>query len=219
MKRWLAGTLFIALVVSMSAGQAPNPIAQQGQAAAQSSAGLKAGTTPRGHGVFTVELTKALNSKKLRQGDQVEAQLTGSITLPSGAIVPRGADVLGHITEAKARSKSDAESALGITFDAVLRPGGQQTAIQGIIRAVAPNPNAPTSGSNRDLYGVDLNAVPTHSVANTLNAPSIPLLNEQSTGVLGIANLQLGSGGVLTSSGKEVKLDSGTRILLDVTMQ
>jgi hypothetical protein len=150
----------------------------------------------------------------------VEAKLTGSITLPSGATVPRGTKVLGHVTEAKARSKSNAESVLGIVFDQIIQPGGGETKIKGVIRAVAPNPNVATPpGTIRDLYGVDLAAATTASVATTLNAPSVPLLNEQSTGVLGISSLQLGPGGVLTSSGKEVKLDSGTRMLLNVTIQ
>jgi hypothetical protein len=203
----------------MSAGQAPNPIAQQGQAAAQSSAGLKAGTTPRGHGVFTVELTKALNSKKLRRGDQVEAKLTGSITLPSGAIVPRGANVLGHITEAEARSKNDAESALGIVFDRIAPPEGRETPIKGIILAAAPNPNPRTGARGITDSYINLAEATSKSAVSTLRQPSIPLLNDDSRGVLGIENLQLRPDGVFTFSGAEVKLISGTRMLLGVTVQ
>jgi hypothetical protein len=35
---------------------------------------------------------------------------------------------------------------------------------------------------------------------------------------MGIKNLQLGANGVFISSGNEVKLDSGIRLLLEVTM-
>jgi hypothetical protein len=40
------------------------------------------------------------------------------------------------------------------------------------------------------------------------------MLTEESTGVLGIKNLELSSDGTLTSTNKEIKLDSGTRMLL-----
>jgi len=40
------------------------------------------------------------------------------------------------------------------------------------------------------------------------------LLNAQSMGVLGIRNLQMDKDSVLTTPGKEVKLDSGTQMLI-----
>jgi hypothetical protein len=42
----------------------------------------------------------------------------------------------------------------------------------------------------------------------------VPLLNEQSVGVLGIKSLRLGADGVLTSDQKTVKLDSGMQIMV-----
>jgi len=49
--------------------------------------------------------------------------------------------VIGHVTESKARSKGDTESALAINFDKIIRTGGE-TPIKSVIQAVAPNPNA-----------------------------------------------------------------------------
>ncbi len=210
------GTLFASLAVSVFMMLALSPAAHAGQAATQSSTKPTAGVT-KAHGTFTVELVKALDSKKLKEGDAVEAKLTGGITLPSGSTVPRGAKVLGHVTEAKARVKNDAQSSLGISFDKIAWPGGD-TAIHGVIQAMAPNPNEEiTTGDYIGYHGLD-EATTKPPKPDTRRGP-VPLLNDTSQGVLGTTNMQLGGGGVLTSTGKDIKLDSGTRMLLNVTMQ
>jgi hypothetical protein len=216
--RWFLGVLFASLAVSVSMGLATNSANPAGQGAAQSSTTPSASKANPKHGTFTVELVKALDSKKLKEGDVVEAKLTGSITLPSGATVPRGSKVIGHVTEAKARSKSDAESSLGITFDKIARPGGEDAPIHGLIQAVAPNPNDEISTGGYIDYGADLEKGSATLPGPDTRRGAMPLLNEASVGVLGIKNLQLANA-VLTSTGKEVKLDSGTRMLLNVTIQ
>lgn len=110
MQRWFASTLFAALAVSMCLGQGASPAAYSGQAAA-------AGGPI--HGVFAVQLAKSLDSKKLKQGDEVEAKVAADIHAADGMTIPRGSKVIGHVTEAKARSKGDPESALGIAFDKI----------------------------------------------------------------------------------------------------
>ena len=128
-------------------------LTSSGSAAAQSPAASAKAATGNSHGTFTVELVKALDSKKLKEGDAVEAKLTGGITLPNGAKVPRGAKVFGHVTEAKARSKSDSQSSLGISFDKIAWHGGEDTPIHGVIQAVAPNPNEEISTGDYIGYG------------------------------------------------------------------
>ncbi|MGA2369650.1 MAG: hypothetical protein ACLPPV_09995 [Candidatus Korobacteraceae bacterium] len=216
MRRWFLGTLFASLAVLMLVGLAPNSTAHAGQAAAQSST-TPAAVAAKSHGTFTVELVKPLDSKKLKEGDAVEAKLTGGITLPSGANVPRGTKVIGHVTEAKARAKTDSQSSLGISFDTIAQPSGD-TSIHGVIQAVAPNPNEEiTTGDYIGYHGLDEATAKPPKPDNRRDP--IPILNETSQGVLGIKNMQLGAGGVLTSTSKDLKLDSGTRMLLNVTMQ
>jgi hypothetical protein len=209
MKQFLAVTLFVGLAVSLST-------------AAWTDGGQSAATTTAsgGHGTFSVELAKPLDSKKLKDGDEVQAKLTGSITLPSGAAVPRGTMLIGHVTEAKARSKNDSESALGISFDKIVLSKGENLPIKGVLQAVAPNPNAAVStGQGEVNYGASLNMETTNNGGNAPSSghPAVPLLSDQSTGVLGFKNMEL-KDGVLTSTGKEIKLDSGTRFMLNVSM-
>ncbi len=212
MKRLLAASLFVALTVAVSLAA----VANSGQAAAQQA--TQGATAGQGHGTFSVELAKALDSKKLKEGDEVQAKLTGSITLPSGATVPRGAMIIGHVTEAKARSKNDSESALGISFDKIVLSKGEDTPIKGVLQAVAPNPNSDTTTGGPIDYGPSLRMATTNSAGapDTHSAP-IPVLTEQSTGVLGFKNMTL-KDGVITSTNKEIKLDSGTRFMLNVAM-
>jgi len=171
------------------------------------------------HGTFTVELLKPLDSKKLKQGDPVEAKLTGSITLPSGAQVPAGTKLVGHVTQASARGKGESESSLGFVFDQIARPGGEDTPIKGVLQAVAPNPNSDvTTGNNGVDYGNTLRSAMAPAGANGGDVSHPPLLTEDSTGVLGFKNMKMDSNGVLTSTAKELKLDAGTRLLLNVTL-
>ena len=205
MKQFLAVTLFVGLAVSMSTAA----VANGGQSAATPSAS-------GGHGTFSVELAKALDSKKLKEGDEVQAKLTGSITLPSGATVPRGTMLIGHVTEAKARSKSDSESALGISFDKIVLGKGEDLPIKGVLQAVAPNPNGDVSTGAYLDQGPSLRMATQSQVPSTVSDPK-PVLTEQSTGVLGFKNMTL-KDGVITSTGKEIKLDTGTRFMLSVAM-
>ena len=213
MKRWFACALFTALTVSIAVGTIPDA-----QAATQASAAQSAASTGKAHGSFSVELTKPLDSKKLKEGDLVEAKLTGGMTLPNGTQVVRGTKVVGHVTVATARSKGDAQSSLGIVFDKFVRSGGEDTPIKGVVQAAAPNPNADLGTGGGVDYGPGLRASTEAPGPPDMSKAPAKLLNEQSVGVLGIKNLQLGPDGVFTSSGKEVKLDTGTRILLNATM-
>jgi hypothetical protein len=192
----------------------------RGPAAAQSSAASAKAASKNPQGTFTVELVKALDSRKVHEGDEVEAKLTGGITLPDGTSHPRDARVLGHVTEAKARSKGAAESSLEIVFDTLVGPGGAKTAIHGAVLAAAPNPNPQTGGPDAagNIY-THLDASTTAAVANDQRAVSVPMLNDTSRGALGIEDLNLKPDGIFTSGGKEVKLRSGIRLLLSVTLQ
>jgi len=160
-----------------------------------------------------VVLAKSIDSKKLKTGDEVDAKTVAILHLTDGTVISRGAKVVGHVTQAKARSSGDAESALGIVFDKIDLPDGKDLAITAVIRAVAPNPNAGVDTGGGISYS-GLNEMTEKSAMSQSTQPSVPLLNEQSVGVLGIKNLRLGADGVLTSDQKTVKLDSGMQIMV-----
>ena len=76
--------------------------------------------------------------------------------------------------------------------------------------------HSPAGSAMRRVVALTLLVFASLSLASapTFAPKAVPLLNEQSAGVLGIKNLQLASNGILTSDQKSVKLDSGTQIMI-----
>lgn len=185
------------------------------------------------HGVFPVALANGLDSKKLKEGDKVVCTTTALVRM-GGLTIPSGAKVIGHVTQAKARSNGDAESSLGMQFDQIQMPGGKTIAMKGIPQAFAPH----LGGSGADTGAASPGTMPGHGGETLMPPPTdtavsgpnsgyhplnnrgpIPILTSQSVGVLGLRNLEMDKDSVLTTSGKEVKLDSGTQVLIRAEIQ
>src|SRR5579863_6776661 len=88
--------------------------------------------------VIPVQLTKSIDAKKMKTGDEVDAKVTEDLKAGNGdVVVPKDTKVVGHVTEAQARSKEQKESQVGIAFDhAVMKDGGDMTmpmSVQAII--------------------------------------------------------------------------------------
>ena len=104
------------------------------------SSGLNGGTA------MQAELTKSIDAKKVKSGDEVTARLTQDVKSSDGTVVMhKGSRLVGHVTEAQARSKANAESKLGIVFDKAVLKGGQEMAFNGTIQALAPPVQAAAS--------------------------------------------------------------------------
>ncbi len=183
-------------------------------------------------GAFPTALVKSLDSKKLKAGDLVVCQTTAVLHFGSGMIIPAGAKVMGRVTLAKSRSKGDAESSLAMTFDQIQMPNGKDFSMKGVLQAIGPglgfntgpDTGAAGAGTLPNGRGADLSTMPPPSAGAVAgpnsgihplnNTGSRPILNAQSVGVLGLRNLQMDKDSVITSSGKEVKLDSGAQMLI-----
>ncbi|MGO9520118.1 MAG: hypothetical protein ACLPND_24040 [Candidatus Korobacteraceae bacterium] len=204
--------------------------AQMSQPAAQTPPAAETpAPTDKAHGAMPAQLTKSLDSKKMKEGDEVTGRITAEIHTRDGLTIPRDSKLIGHVTEAKARSKGDPSSALGIVFDKISMPGGKDVAIKGVIQAVGPNPsassqNAGSSGPGPGMMaghegaGVGTTPPPMPSMPSGPQ-PGAPILTGQSKGVVGIKNLELGDNSVLLSGGKEVKLDSGAQLIVMVELE
>lgn len=94
--------------------------------------------------VVPAELTKTVDAKKAKVGDAVQAKLIVDLTANGQVALPAGAKVLGHVTVAQPRDKSQSESKLGILFDKVVAKGGQEMPLNASIQAVS----APVSNFN-----------------------------------------------------------------------
>ncbi len=155
-------------------------------------------------------LAAPLDSKKKRPGEEVVVKSLFDLHLSDGTAIPRGAKIVGHVTEAQSRAGGDPQSSLGIVFDKVELKDGKTLTITGVIRAVGP-PSQPHPGGGVEYS--DLNQVVEHTSAGT-NWGATQSLNGDSVGVQGIRGLELGSDGVLKSGDKTVKLENGSQMIL-----
>jgi len=176
-------------------------------------------------------LVKPLDSKKVKVGDEVVAKTSVGMK-GNGMLIPKGGKVMGHITEAQARSKGDSQSSLGIAFDKVELADGRWLAIQATITAVGPNPYPEvTTGAAGGFAiaepsmgaGAGTAAGPMPTVTNPQDmSPDLErrkLVNPQSTGVIDMKNLSLDKNSVLTTNAKELKLESGTQFVIRATVK
>ena len=222
---------------------------------------LAAGTTLR------AELSNSLDSKKVKQGEAVNARTTQTLKSTDDRIIlPKGTKLVGHVTQASARGAGQADSTLGVVFEKATLKNGQELALNLAIQALAPPASSGAevnqtadiapAGGMREGRGTAPGAAGnagsvagttagtatgtlnhttaaagaaidnTNSVNSTTggvagNAAAADQLNANSRGVVGLNNLTLSTAGgssaqgsVITSSGKNVHLDSGTRLIL-----
>src|SRR5215831_19685153 len=141
----------------------PSQPTQQGQSSTQPSAAQPAGANHMRiapGSVIPVQLSKTLDAKKAKTGDEVVATVTQDMKTNSGdVLVPKDTKIMGHVTTAQARSKEQKESELAIAFDHAMLKGEQMQLPMSIQAVIAPQPsnaaaggsdegNAPPSGGN-----------------------------------------------------------------------
>src|SRR5580698_2966490 len=199
--------------------------------------------------VIPVSLTKTIDAKKAKTGDEVVAKVTKDLKTNSGAvIVAKDTEVVGHVTEAQARNKEQKESEVGITFDHAVMKNGSEMQMPMSIQAVIGQQNSDSSA------GGSSEAVPSSGAGGSPNSPRAggmggstpspapqatsqgnmpsdtptgtstrPRITAQTEGVVGISDLKLTSaapaanqGSLLISEKNNVKLESGTLMLLRV---
>jgi hypothetical protein len=201
---------------------------------------------------INAELNSTLDSKKAKPGDPVTAKATEAVKSSDGrTILPKGAKLVGKVTESKSRAKGDSDSVLGIQFDKAMLKDGQAVGLSNVaIQAIAPPASSassfssgpPMSGGASGAPGAGAPSNPSMSGSQgPRTSPSTgsqtPYPNSGSEmgggnasagplppnarGVYGIEGLKLAIAGsangetsVITSAGKNVHLDGGTRLLL-----
>jgi len=192
----------------------------------------QASPTEIGHGAFPTKVSKTLDSSKLKEGDAVELETSGSFKLPSGMLIPKGSKLLGRVTTAKARAKGDSESQLLVTFDKLNVLNGKSFSVKGVVQAVfppadEPDPGIPFStvakgGAPMSTGGMSQMPTPGYqptdpkSGSNTDSGGHVDYATDpKAVGAHGMHDLSL-EDGVLRSQGKQVKLGNGVRLIVKV---
>jgi len=208
-----------------------------------------------------------LDSRTAKPGDRVVVRTTRGTFLADGTEIPKGSQLVGHVTEAEAHSKERQDSQLSFALDRVELKYGINVTIHATIQSVAPPPaGEPTAG----LMGTDdrlggagsmaagdasiTGAGPVAGVARNTGRAGGPV-DSSPAGTLGepdgtsgnmggpVDRTAAGNGegafstakratqvpgvmlrgyivgsasGTLSAAGKDVRLDSGTQMLLGV---
>jgi len=114
----------------------------------QANAALASGTA------FNAALSSPIDSKKCKPGDPVNAYSTEAVKSEGKTMIPKGAKLVGHVTQASARAKSESESSLGIVFDKAILKNGQEIPLNAGIQAIASaQSSASAAGSDMDAMG------------------------------------------------------------------
>jgi hypothetical protein len=225
----------VAIVAACFVSQATR--GQEAAATGQTEASLAGGT-----GIYA-ELNGGVDSKKAKVGDAISLHTTEPVkSTDDRMILPKGTKLVGHVTQSEARSKGAEVSALGVVFDKATLKDGREVPLNVIIQAMAapvvfspegasPAPDPAASGTTRTSpmggggHGSPASAQPPASgVGSGATIPegnSPTQLGPNSRGVIGLRGLTLNTVptnnvfvSMLTSDGKNVHLDSGTRFLL-----
>src|SRR5205085_7412100 len=127
-------------------------------------AGLAQGTN------INATLSKSLDSKKAKTGDPVEAKTTSDVKSAGQTVIPRGSKLIGHVTQATARGKGDADSTLGIAFDHAVLKNGQQIPLNATVQALAAAQSAVSA--NDDMMNGGGSASGMGNAGGSMGSPS-----------------------------------------------
>jgi len=84
--------------------------------------------------VLMVELNSSVNAGKAKPGDIITATLHGDVWGARTKLLPSGSRVIGHVVEARGRSKEDLQSKLTICFDKARLKDGTEVPLNLVIR-------------------------------------------------------------------------------------
>jgi hypothetical protein len=202
-----------------------------------------------------IVLTKTIDSNRVKQGDTVTARTVQPTKANGKTVIPTGAIIEGHITQASSRDKGASFSTVGIVFDKATLKSGEQLPLNVTVQAIAlpqtsvaspPNPGTETAavGDGAPHGGAQagrpaamppsppgvpdtVGNVETNNANNSARGTTTGGLSDNgqlldnSRGVYGLRGIGLATqsngseqAAVITSTGKEVHLTSGTQLLL-----
>jgi hypothetical protein len=159
----------------------------------------------------TAELQTRIDTRSAKVGDAISAETTEKGKLPDGTEIPRGAKLIGVITDVRAAKDGGGTSMLALKFQQVVPKHGSPTAIHGGLVAVAPPADAsgelPTSSTSARAQGLQTQG----NYGEKDPDGGIP--GGSTVNGVGLATT-IGSDGTteLQGSHTDIKLDKGSRL-------
>lgn len=116
---------------------------------------------------INAELQKTIDVNRAKVGDQVTLKTTQAIKQDGEVIVPKGATLIGHVTEVQRRTKENARSRIGMVFD---RIQGKELALP-VNATIVSITNAAAHGAVGDSLMTDVSGS-SQSTASTSRSSS-----------------------------------------------
>jgi hypothetical protein len=182
------------------------------------------------------ELTKRIDTKTAKQGDEVNVRTTMDAKLSDGTELPKGTKLVGKVMDVKAKTKEDKSSHLAFNLDRAVLKDGKEVPLSVVVISVA----VPGQASEVMTQGGGGSGVPGGSPTagggstSSAPAPSAPVMTSSgqssSGGVLknaqdrvpvgnmpgAILSASPGAAGTLDAEKDNINLDSRTRLTLSV---
>lgn len=218
--------------------------------ALQAQTGTVDGATPQAGkpvaaAAVSAELTKHLDTKNAKQGDEVDARVTDAAKLADGTELPRGTKLIGKVTDVKAKSKEDKSAHLAFNIDhAVLKDGKELPVVVVVMAVTGPSQGGSTQammpgggGAAGASSGGASGGSAGSTSSPTSSTPSAPMTTDSGQSSAGgvlkstqdrvpVGNMpgvmltgpgnSTGSAGSLDASGDNISLGSGTKLVLSV---
>jgi hypothetical protein len=93
------------------------------------------------------QLQGTLDAKQAKVGDRVVLKTTQAVKENGEVIIPKGAQLIGHVTDVQQQTKSSGESHIGLVFDQ-LRSGSSQIPITASIISITQARSSAQAGNN-----------------------------------------------------------------------
>lgn len=136
MKSAMTLVVLTAFAVSAGAQSAATEGTANAAASAQATAGQMSASAAQATQVSAV-LSKSIDSKNAKVGDEVTAKTTSEAKLASGTKIPKGSRLVGHVTEVEPKSHDNRNGRVAFCFDHAVLRDGQQIPLHVLMRAIA----------------------------------------------------------------------------------
>jgi hypothetical protein len=148
---------------------------------------------------LSAQLENTLDARHAKPGDRVVLKTIQAVKQDGKVIVPKGAQLIGHVTDVQQQTKSNAESSIGVVIDR-LRTGSTETPITASILSIT-QARSRAQASNNDLFESDTAAQSsTRSSAGSQRSSSGGLLGGVGNTVGGVVNTTTSTVGSTTNA-------------------
>lgn len=183
----------------------PAPAAKEGKRVGASLSVPKRITVPEGT-TLPLVLETAISSETSRKGDVVMARIAEDVRVGEKVVVPAGSEVRGRVTAAVPSGRVKTRARLAFDFDTLVLEGREH--------AIGTAPLDITAGDthNKDAATVGIGAGAGAIVGAIVDG-------KKGAGIGALIGGAAGTGVVLTNTGKQVELGSGTSVTVRLAQE